>query len=235
MGRCSPSLAGQKSRSSFGAGQQHLWRNAHATISHCLGTAGHRSRQRRCVGAGADLVAAAGEGALPVEMGRSRRARLRQPPEGRRRAQGHQPDQDRRGDRARPCAERQDAVLRHAPLRRAHQAHVPEQAQQQARLQRGDRDLRDRPGRHPARRLRPPEPRGQPLQLLQDQRDLHAQRLHQARHPPDRHVLHPRRADRRGRLQGRGDAGRHLRDHGGGSGGRPQEAGNAPCSPATRS
>ena len=67
-----------------------------------------------------------------------------------------------------------DAVLRHAPLRRAHQAHLHEPAVQQPRQQRGDGDLRDRPGRHPVRRLRPPDPRQQPLQLLQDRRDRDA-------------------------------------------------------------
>ena len=177
----------------------------------------------------ADLVAARREGPLPIQVGGRRRARLRQPPEGGRRHEGRGHDQDRRGDRAGPRAQRQDAVLRHAPLRRARQAHVPQPARQQARLQRGAGGVRDRPGRHPARRLRPPEPRGQPLQLLQDQRDLGARRLQQARHPPARHVLRARRADRRRRLQGRGDAARYLRDHGGGPGGRAQEAGHHPA------
>ena len=140
------------------------------------------------------------------------------------RAQRRQADQDRRGDRARPRARRQHAVLRHAPLRRARQAHVHEHRLQQARQQRGDGALRDRPGRHAVRRLRAPEPWQQPLQLLQDRRDREPRRLHQARHPQRRRAYHARRADRRRRLQGRRDARRQLRDHGGRPRRRAEEA-----------
>ena len=125
------------------------------------------ARRHARPGASTELDAAAGKRALPIEMGRERRARLRQPHEAADRAQRGQADQNGRSHRDRPRAEREHAVLRHAALRRAHQAHLHEPAVQQPRQQRGDGDFGDRPGRHPVRRLRPPDPRQQPLQLLQ--------------------------------------------------------------------
>ena len=107
------------------------------------------------------------EPALSLEMGRGRRARVGQSHEAADRAQRGQADQDRRGDRARPCAWARDAVLRHAAFRSACEADIHERVLQPARQQRGDRDLGDRPGRHPVRWLRAPDPREQLVQLLQ--------------------------------------------------------------------
>ena len=109
-------------------------------------------------------------------------------------------DQDRRDHRARARARTHDAVLRHAALRRAHQAHVHERP---ARTARGSNEemVISEIGQvgtqfdgfaHQTTRTatttasRPSEicARG---------------RLHQARHREGRHADHPRRADRRRR------------------------------------
>ena len=166
----------------------------------------------------------AGKRALPVEMGRGRRARLGQPDEAGARARRREADQDRRDHRARACARAHDAVLRHAPLRRAREAHLHEHRLERARQQRGDGALRDRPGRHAVRRLRAPDPSQQPLQLLQDRGDRGARPVQQARHPECRRVHHARRADRRRGLQGRRDARRQLRGDGRGPRRRAEEA-----------
>ena len=93
---------------------------------------------------------------------------------------------------------------------------------QPAWVERGARGSETAGGTHPT--ACPPDAREQPLQLLQDRRDLGPRRLHQARHREDRHALHARRADRRRRLQGRRDAARHLRDPGRGPRRGAQEA-----------
>ena len=145
-----------------------------------------------------------------------------------------QAHQDRRGDRAGARARPQHAVLRHAPLRRAHQAHVHEPVLQPPRQQRGDRDLRDRPGGHAVRRLRAPDARRQLVQLLQGERELDAQRIQQAGCRESRHADDARRADRRRGRERRGDARRHLRDHGPGPAGRAEAPERDAAGRATR-
>src|SRR5438034_608464 len=196
---------------------------------------GNDEAHRRCLacspaGRRRAVERAARKPALPVEVGRGRRARLGQPhEEPRGRAARRAAHQDRRGDRAEPRARARHGLLRHAHLQPAHQAHLHEHRQEHARQQRGGRHLRDRPGRHAVRRLRAPEPWRFALQLLQDQRDGDALRLHQARRAERADVLRARRADRRCRPEGRRDARRHLRDHrrrsaAGPAAGKPQAA-----------
>src|SRR5207244_7556054 len=60
-----------------------------------------------------------------------------------------------------------------------------------------DLHFRDRAGRHPVRRLCPPDPREQLVQLLQGRRERHPYRLQQARRAQCRGADHARRADRR--------------------------------------
>ncbi len=148
---------------------------------------------------------------------------------------GRPADQDRRSHRARSRARSRHAVLRHPPIRRAHQAHVPESALEPARQQRGDRHHRDRPGGYAARRLCPSDAREQPVQLLQAGRHLEPGWLHQAGDREGRRHDHARRDDRRGRAQGRGHAGRQLRDHRPGPRAGAAEAESRSCSPATPS
>ncbi len=197
--------------------------NDHAT--HRRGT-GPRRRIRAHVRprAGAELDRAARKPALSLEMGRGRRARLRQPHEARERAARRPAHQDRRGHRDRARAERQDAVLRHASLRRPHQALVHERLLQPPRQQRGI--VISEIGQV-----------GTQFDGFahQTHEDSHYNcfktgaistrgELHQARHREGRHADDPRRADRRGGAQGRGHAARHLRDHGQGPAGRAGEA-----------
>src|SRR6266581_1300218 len=128
--------------------------------------------------AGAGLERAGRKPALSFQVGTRRRARLRQPhEEPRGRAARRAPHQVGRGDRAQPRARARHGDLRDARLPAASQAHRHECRAQHARLERGDRVLRDRPGRHAVRRLRASVARRFALQLLQDEPDRDAHRL----------------------------------------------------------
>ena len=158
------------SRSGAASGAPRFGRRPHdCTHTRC----GARACAHRCYRSrtSPELDRAGGEPALSVEVGRDRRARLDEPPEARGRDEGRAADQDRRGDRARARARSQHGVLRHAPLRRAHQAHVHERVLEYARLERGDRGHRARPGRHAVRRLCAPDPSRQLVQLPEGRRE----------------------------------------------------------------
>ncbi len=163
--------------------------------------------------------------ALPVQMGRGRRARLRQPDEA-----------------ASWCSTPLKLVKTGEIIELAHvlgpsmpffgtrrfDMHIKRTFMNTGSNERGierrDGALRDRAGRHPVRRLRAPEPPQQPLQLLQDRGDRGPRPVQQARHPPGRRLHHARRADRRRGLQGRRYARRQLRGDGRGSRRRAEEA-----------
>src|SRR5262249_29364836 len=192
----------------------NTWGGNHAT-HRIWGRAGRNAcGQQHRPGPSSELDAAARKPALPVEMGRGRRARLRQPHEAADGAQRSQADQDRRSHRTRIRAQCEYAVLRHTALRRARQTHLHERVRQSARQQRGDRHFRDRAGRHSVRRFCPPDPRKQLVQLLQGRRERNPFGVYEAGGSQRRRADHARRADRRRRLQGRRDARRHLRDRG---------------------
>ena len=121
------------------------------------------------------------------------------------------------------------AVLRHAPLRHARQAHLHERRLERARQQRGDRVSEIGQVGTQFDGFAHQTHRNSWYNCFKVDENRGARRVQQARHPQCRRPDHARRADRRRRLQGRRDAGRHLRDHRRGSRRRAQEAEHDPA------
>ena len=117
-----------------------------------------------------------------------------------------------------------DAVLRHAALRHARQAHVHEPVSNK----RGSNEeiVISEIGQVGTQfdGFAHQTHRNSWYNCFKVDENRDARGLQQARHPQCRRADHARRADRRRRLQGRRDARRQLRDHGRGSRRRAQEA-----------